>query len=60
MVYFIKRSPGHPGARGGGRDDGGVGERPGAGHAARLVAVDPGVVLVDLSLRSGNRFVSLT
>ena len=42
--------PGHP-AGGGGRDDGGVGKRPGPGHAAGLVAVDPGVVLLDLGLR---------
>ena len=32
------------------RDDGGVGERPSPGHAASLVPVDPGVVLLDLCL----------
>ena len=46
--------PGHPAGGGGGRDDGGVGERPGPGHAAGLVADDPGVVLLDLGLREGR------
>lgn len=42
--------PGNP--AGSSRDDGGVGERSSPGHAASLVPVDPGVVLLDLGLVS--------